>query len=145
MSAITRFKKLSPLGSKPTYATKYSAGADLISIEEVTLMPGERKLVKTGIAVEFHGSFSMLICPRSGLALNHGITILNSPGVVDADYRGEIKVILVNFGETLYKVSIGDRIAQALLVSVSQGTWIETDMLEDTSRGVGGFGSTDVR
>lgn len=142
MSAITRFKKLSSLGSKPTYATKYSAGADLTSIEDVTLMPGERKLVKTGIAVEFHESSSMLICPRSGLALNHGITILNSPGVVDADYRGEIKVMLMNFGNAPYKISIGDRIAQAVLVDVSQGTWLETDTLEDTSRGPCGFGSS---
>jgi dUTP pyrophosphatase len=141
-AAITRFKKLSPLGNKPTYATKGSAGGDLTSIEEVLIMPGERKLIRTGIVLEFHGGFSLLICPRSGLALEHGVTVLNAPGVVDSDYRGEIKVMLVNLGNSPYKVELGQRIAQALLVTTSQGTWVEADKLEDTGRGAGGFGST---
>jgi dUTP pyrophosphatase len=142
MTAITSFKKLSPLGCKPSYATAESVGADLTSIEEVFLLPGERKLVRTGIAVEFHGSFSMLICPRSGLALEHGITVLNAPGVVDPDYRGEIKVMLVNLGNSPYKVEPGQRVAQALLVETVRGNWRETDKLEDTGRGTGGFGHT---
>jgi len=144
MNSITRFKKLSPLGHKPTYATSDSAGADLYSIEEVTIMPGEHKLVGTGIALEFHGSSSMLICPRSGMALEHGVTVLNAPGIIDADYRGEIKVMLINLGNSPYKVEFGQRIAQALLVTTSQGTWAEADKLDDTGRGVGGFGHTGI-
>lgn len=140
--AITRFKKLSPLGLKPSYATGEAAGADLTSVEEVTLMPGERKLVGTGIAVEFHSDMAMLICPRSGLAMKHGVTVLNSPGVVDSDYRGEIKVLLVNLGNSPYTVKPGDRIAQGLLIYVSSGTWKEETELGDTRRGAGGFGHT---
>jgi dUTP pyrophosphatase len=143
-TAITRFKKLSPLGNRLTYATKHSAGGDLTSVEEVLIMPGERKLIRTGIALEFHSSLSLLICPRSGLALEHGVTVLNAPGVVDSDYRGEIKVLLINLGNSPYKVEPGQRIAQALLVTTSRGTWAEADKLEDTDRGAGGFGHTGI-
>jgi dUTP pyrophosphatase len=115
---------------------------DLTSTEEVNLLPGERKLVGTGIAVEFFNGYALLICPRSGLALNHGVTVLNAPGVVDPDYRGEIKVLLVNLGNSPYKVKPGDRIAQGLLVSIARGTWKEEDLLDDTGRGAGGFGHT---
>jgi dUTP pyrophosphatase len=141
-NTIARFKKLSPLGCKLEYITKDSAGADLTSIEEVFLLPGERKLVSTGIAVEFHKSLSMLICPRSGLALKHGVTVLNAPGVVDSDYRGEVKVMLINLGNAPYKVEPGQRIAQALLVKTVQRDWREVNKLNDTVRGTGGFGHT---
>jgi len=143
-TAITYFRKLVPSAQAPKYATEYSAGADLTSVEEVVIPPGERKLVGTGIAVEFHVGCAMMLLPRSGLALNHGVTVLNSPGLVDADYRGEIKVMLVNHGTIPYKVEIGQRIAQAVLVQVSYGTWKENETLADTKRGTGGFGSSGV-
>lgn len=141
---ITRFTKLSPTGKKPNYATEFSAGLDLVSVEEVTLLPGERKLVGTGIAVEFHNDFAMLICPRSGMALNHGVTVLNAPGVVDPDYRGEVKVLLINLGNAPYTVKPGDRVAQGVLVHIARGNWKEEEILDDTDRGVGGFGHTGV-
>jgi dUTP pyrophosphatase len=141
-TAITRFTKLSPSGQKPQCATEVSAGVDLVSVEEVDLLPGQRKLVGTGIAVEFHEGFALLVCPRSGLALNHGVTVLNTPGVVDSDYRGEIKVLLVNLGDSPYKVKPGDRMAQGVLVQIAKGTWKEVDVLDDTARGSGGFGSS---
>lgn len=140
--AITRFTRLSPLGQKPMYATEASAGMDLVSIEEADLLPGERKLVGTGIAVEFHDNYALLICPRSGLALNHGVTVLNAPGVVDSDYRGEVKVLLVNLGNSPYKVKRGDRIAQGVLVQIARGNWKEEEVLDRTGRGSGGFGHT---
>lgn len=142
--AITRFTKLLSVAERPRYATDGSAGVDLVSAEEVTLLPGERKLVGTGIIMEFHDTYALLICPRSGLALKHGVTVLNAPGVVDSDYRGEIKVLLINFGNTPYKVTPGDRIAQGLLVDISRGTWKEETVLSDTKRGAGGFGCTGV-
>jgi len=140
--AITRFVKLSPSGQRPQYATEGSAGVDLASTEEVELLPGERKLVGTGIVVEFHDAYALLICPRSGLAMKHGVTVLNAPGVVDSDYRGEIKILLVNLGNSPYKVNPGDRIAQGLLVQIAKGTWKEEAVLDDTGRGAGGFGHT---
>lgn len=124
------------------YATEASAGMDLVSIEEADLLPGERKLVGTGIAVEFHDNYALLICPRSGLALNHGVTVLNAPGVVDSDYRGEVKVLLVNLGNSPYKVKRGDRIAQGVLVQIARGNWKEEEVLDRTGRGSGGFGHT---
>lgn len=124
------------------YATEASAGMDLVSIEEADLLPGERKLVGTGIAVEFHDDYALLICPRSGLALNHGVTVLNAPGVVDSDYRGEVKVLLVNLGNSPYKVKRGDRIAQGVLVQIARGNWKEEEVLDRTGRGSGGFGHT---
>lgn len=141
-TAITYFKKLVPSAQAPKYATENAAGADLTSVEDITILPGERKLVGTGIAVEFHAGFALMILPRSGLAMKHGVTVLNSPGLVDADYRGEIKVMLVNHGNVPYKVEQGQRIAQAVLVQVSCGTWKEKDVLSDTGRGAGGFGHT---
>jgi len=142
-TAITRFTKLSPFSNTPTYATDGSAGVDLYSSEDATLMPGERKLVGTGIAVEFHEGFTLFICPRSGLAKNSGVTVLNSPGIVDSDYRGEVKVLLVNMGNMPYSIKCGDRIAQGVLVNISRGTWKEEPSLSDgTGRGSGGFGST---
>jgi len=141
-TAITRFTKLSPDGRQPQYATNESAGVDLVSVEEITLLPGERKLVGTGIAVEFHGGFALLICPRSGLALQHGVTVLNAPGVVDSDYRGEVKVLLINLGNSPYVIKSGDRVAQGVLVQIAKGTWKEEDLLSDTGRGSGGFGCT---
>lgn len=134
--------KMSPLGQQPQYATDGSVGVDLTSTEEVELQPGDRKLVGTGIALEFHDNFAFLVCPRSGLALKHGITVLNAPGIVDPDYRGEVKVILVNLGKEPYKVNPGDRIAQGLLVQVARGNWKEEKSLGDTARGAGGFGHT---
>ena len=142
VTAITRFKKLSPLAQAPRYATGEAAGADLVSVESVELLPNERKLVGTGISVEFHVSYSLLICPRSGEAFKHGVTVLNAPGVVDSDYRGEVKVMLINLGDKPYKVEVGQRIAQALLVPIWHGSWVEVEELSTTARGDGGFGHT---
>jgi dUTP pyrophosphatase len=143
--AITYWRKLVPAGQAPAYATSGSAGADLASAEETVIMPGERKLVGTGIAVEFNDSFALMVLPRSGLALKHGVTVLNAPGTIDSDYRGEIKVLLVNHGNSPYKVEVGHKIAQAVLVDIGgHGTWKEKDVLSGTARGTGGFGSSGV-
>jgi len=141
-TVFARFRRLSPLAVRPQHRTCGSAGADLASVETVEIPPGERRLVRTGLAVELPLGSSLLICPRSGMAVEHGVTVLNAPGVVDADFRGEIKIILVNLGSKPYKVEPGQRIAQALIVPIARGAWAEADSLGGTVRGDGGFGST---
>ena len=130
----------------PKYATVQSAGADLVAAidEEILLKPGERKLVPTGLALGLPANFEAQIRPRSGLALKNGVTVLNTPGTIDADYRGEIKVILVNLGAEDFVVKRGDRIAQMIIAPVTQGEWNLVHELDETVRGVGGFGSTGV-
>ncbi|MDR1621180.1 MAG: dUTP diphosphatase [Synergistaceae bacterium] len=126
----------------PAYATAASAGVDLRSIERRVLQPGERALVSTGIRIALPLGYEAQVRPRSGLALKHGITLPNSPGTVDADYRGEIKVILLNLGDAPFTIEPGDRIAQMIVAPVSQVDWAEADVLDETERNAGGFGST---
>ena len=131
----------------PEYQTPLSAGLDIRANldESITLNPLERALVPTGLFVELPEGHEMQIRPRSGLAAKHGITVLNSLGTIDADYRGEIKVILVNLSNTPFEIVPGERIAQAVVAQHAQVEWVETEQLESTDRGAGGFGSTGVK
>jgi dUTP pyrophosphatase len=126
----------------PAYATPASAGVDLRSTEKRVLRPGERALISTGVSIALPVGYEAQVRPRSGLALKHGITLPNSPGTIDADYRGEIKVILLNLGEAPVAIEPGDRIAQMIVAPVSQVEWAEVDALDETERSTGGFGST---
>lgn len=125
----------------PKYQTDKAAGLDLHSVEEKILKPGQVELVRTGLHMALPEGTELQIRPRSGLALNHGITVLNSPGTVDADYRGEIGVILINSSEKTYKVKIGERVAQGVLAKYEHVDFVEVDSLDETDR-KGGFGST---
>jgi dUTP pyrophosphatase len=128
----------------PSYETSASAGLDIRAFIEgkCTLNPGERKLIKTGLFLEIPEGFEAQVRPRSGLALKNGITVLNSPGTIDADYRGEIGVILINHSTEIFEINSGDRIAQLVFAKVEQAVWYETESLNETERGAGGFGST---
>ncbi|RCU42172.1 dUTP diphosphatase [Chryseobacterium lacus] len=132
--------------SLPKYQTPCAAGMDLYAdLEEpVTLKPLQRKLISTGLSIELPEGFEAQIRPRSGLALKNGITVLNAPGTVDADYRGEIGVILINLSDTEFTVKDGDRIAQMVIARHECATWEETSVLEESQRGTGGFGSTSI-
>ena len=128
----------------PQYATEQSAGLDLKAdlAEPVTLRPLQRAMVPTGLYISLPKGFEAQIRPRSGLAAKHGITVLNSPGTVDADYRGEIRVVLVNLSEELFEIVPGERIAQMVVARHEQVQWEPVEVLDDTDRGAGGFGST---
>jgi len=128
----------------PSYATAQSAGMDLTAAleEAIELGPGERALVPTGLAMALPDGYEAQIRPRSGLALKHGVTVLNTPGTIDADYRGEIKVILINHGQEPFTIERGMRIAQMVVERFETVGWDIVEDLEDTSRGAGGFGST---
>ncbi len=126
----------------PSYATAGSAGMDLRSAENLTLKPGTRALVATGIAIALPDHYEAQVRPRSGLAVKHGITVLNSPGTIDADYRGEIKVPLINLGTEDFVIVRGDRIAQMIVAPVTTAELLEVETLDETSRGSGGFGSS---
>ncbi|WP_341704449.1 dUTP diphosphatase [Ferrovibrio sp.] len=128
----------------PAYATADAAGLDLLAAVDapVTLQPGERRLVPTGIAIALPPGFEAQVRPRSGLALKQGVTVLNAPGTVDADYRGEVGVILINHGQQPFVVNRGERIAQMVIAAYSRVDWIAVAELPDTARGAGGFGST---
>ena len=128
----------------PAYATDGAAGMDVLSAEHVTLAPGERWPVATGLAVAIPPGYEIQVRPRSGLALKHGIGVPNAPGTIDSDYRGELKVILINHGQTVFEVRRGDRIAQLVLAPVVRASWLKIDELDETARGEGGFGSTGV-
>jgi len=128
----------------PDYATALSAGMDLLAAveAEVTLAPGERRLVPSGIAIALPAGVEAQVRPRSGLALKHGITVLNAPGTIDADYRGEIGVILINLGQDPFTIQRGDRIAQLVIAAHAQARWRVVEALDDSARGADGFGST---
>ena len=130
----------------PHYATQGSAGLDLLAAvdEPIELLPGQRLAVPTGIAIELPLGVEAQVRPRSGLALNHGVTCLNSPGTIDSDYRGEIKAILINHGEAPFKISRGMKIAQVVIARHEIAEMTEVDTLSDTARGAGGFGSTGL-
>lgn len=136
-------KKLSDSAKIPSYAHVDDAGLDLHSVVNVTIHPGERYAIPCGIAVSIEPGHVGLVHPRSGLAINHGVTVLNAPGTIDAGYRGEIKVILHNASDRLYKVKVGDRIAQMVIQRVESADIIEGD-LDDSERSTEGFGSTGV-
>jgi dUTP pyrophosphatase len=131
----------------PAYATADSAGLDLLAAvgEPVELVPGARRLVPTGISIALPPGYEAQVRPRSGLALKHGVTLLNSPGTIDADYRGEVGVILVNLGEAPFRLRRGDRIAQLVIAPVARLAWRESEALPASARGPGGFGSTGQR
>ncbi|WP_068077412.1 dUTP diphosphatase [Novosphingobium lentum] len=126
----------------PGYATDGAAGMDVLAAEDVDLAPGARHAVATGLALAIPPGFEIQVRPRSGLALKHGITVPNTPGTIDSDYRGELKVILINHGATDFAVRRGDRIAQLVLAPVVRASWLKVDELDETLRGEGGFGST---
>jgi dUTP pyrophosphatase len=126
----------------PAYATSGAAGMDVVSAEDVTLPPGARHAVATGLAMAIPQGYEVQVRPRSGLALKHGITVPNTPGTIDSDYRGELKVILINLGQEPFAIARGDRVAQLVLAPVVQAAWDEVDELDATERGEGGFGST---
>lgn len=128
----------------PAYETEASAGMDLRAnlAEEVVLQPGKRQLISTGLFIELPIGYEAQIRPRSGLAWKHGITVLNSPGTIDADYRGEIKVVLINHSDEDFTVRNGDRIAQMIVSRHEKVEWIAAEELSDTSRGAGGYGHT---
>lgn len=128
----------------PAYQTLHAAGLDLCAFlaEPICLNPMERALIATGLFIELPEGYEAQIRPRSGLALKHGITVLNSPGTIDADYRGEIKVLLINLGSEPFTIHNGERIAQMIVSAYTQITWNETTQLSTTDRGIGGYGST---
>ncbi|MCW8914306.1 MAG: dUTP diphosphatase [Magnetovibrio sp.] len=128
----------------PAHATSGSAGVDLMAAvdEPVTLVPGARALVQTGLSIELPEGFEAQVRPRSGLANKHGVTVLNSPGTIDADYRGEVCVILINHGQDAFTINRGERIAQMVVAPVTFVTWREENELNTSARGAGGFGST---
>ena len=128
----------------PAYMTEQSSGMDLYAFVEgkITLQPGERKLIPTGISMAIPEGFEGQVRPRSGLAIRHGIGVVNAPGTIDADYRGEIAILLINYGQEPFTVRSGDRIAQMIISRVARATWEEVDVLPSTARQEGGFGHT---
>ncbi len=131
----------------PQYATPQSAGMDLrANIDNpVTLRPMERRLIPTGLYIALPPGYEAQVRPRSGLALKHGVTVLNTPGTIDADYRGEVMVLLVNLSDTDFVVADGERVAQMVVARHEQGEWVEVEELDTTERGAGGYGHTGVK
>ena len=137
-------RRIDPAAQLPTYAHPGDAGMDVRSIEELTLQPGDRALVHTGLVFQLPPDAEAQVRPRSGLALKHGVTVLNSPGTIDAGYRGEIGVILINLGREPFKVEVGMKIAQVVVARVDFAEVEEVSVTDATERGTGGFGSTGV-
>ena len=133
-----------PAAQLPAYAHPGDAGMDVRSIEEVVLAPGARALVRTGLVLELPPDAEAQVRPRSGLALKHGVTVLNTPGTIDAGYRGEVGVILINLGDVPFKVEKGMKIAQLVVAPVAQAEIVEVSAVDASDRGAGGFGSTGV-
>ncbi|WP_076071622.1 dUTP diphosphatase [Sphingomonas montana] len=129
----------------PVYATADAAGMDVVAAEDHVLAPGARAAIATGFAIAIPTGYEVQVRPRSGLALRHGVTCLNTPGTIDADYRGEVKIILANLGSAPFTVTRGDRIAQLVPAAVQRATLTEVAELDETDRGSGGFGSTGTR
>ncbi len=130
----------------PIYATDGAAGADVCAAveDEIVIEPGERQAVATGLVIEIPGGFEAQVRPRSGLAIRQGLTVVNAPGTIDSDYRGELKVLLVNLGTETVTIARGDRIAQLVVAPVTRALFVETEDLTASERGAGGFGSTGV-
>lgn len=141
---IVKVKRLSPDARMPKLEHEGDAGFDLYSIEDAVLKPMQRKLIGTGISIALEKGYEAQVRPKSGLAIEHGITMLNTPGTIDAGYRGEIKAIVINLGEKEYKIEKGKKIAQVVFAKVESPELIEVQELDSTSRGKGGFGSTGL-
>lgn len=139
-----KFRSINPSAILPSYAHPGDAGMDLRSVEELTIQPGARALVHTGLVMMLPPGYEAQVRPRSGLALKNGITVLNTPGTIDEGYRGEIGVILANFGSESFKVEAGAKIAQMVIAPCTRAEIVETQEVDETSRGTGGFGSTGV-
>ena len=138
------FRKIDPAACLPSYAHPGDAGMDLFSVEDVSLPPGGRALVHTGLVMQLPPDAEAQVRPRSGLALKHGVTVLNAPGTIDAGYRGEVGVILINHGDVDFLVEKGMKIAQMVVSPVVRATIEETSVTDETDRGTGGFGSTGM-
>lgn len=142
---MLRVRRLDPAARLPARAHDDDAGYDLCALADATLGPGERAMLRTGIAIELPTGHAGLVVPRSGLAARHGITIVNAPGLIDAGYRGELKVLLLNTGrDDAFEIAAGDRIAQLVVVAVATPQIVEADGLAATARGEAGFGSSGV-
>ena len=139
-----RFRKIHPDAVLPSYAHPSDAGMDVRSVEDLVIAPGGRSLVRTGLVMLLPPGYEAQVRPRSGLALRSGVTVLNTPGTIDSGYRGEVGVILANFGEADFQVKKGDKIAQVVIAPVTQPEIAETTEIDETDRGAGGFGSTGV-
>ena len=140
-----KFKRIHPDAQIPAYAHPDDAGMDLRSVEELVVKPGARALVRTGLVMMLPDGYEAQVRPRSGLALKRGVTVLNTPGTIDTGYRGEVGVILANFGETDFAVAKGDKIAQMVIAPVTRPEQVlEVDEIDATGRGAGGFGSTGI-
>lgn len=139
-----RFKRIHPDAVLPAYAHPSDAGMDVRSVADLVIPAGGRALVPTGLVAIIPPMYEIQVRPRSGLALKHGVTVLNTPGTIDSGYRGEIGVILANFGDKEFSVSKGDKVAQLVFAPVVQPEIEETDTIDDTDRGAGGFGSTGI-
>ena len=139
-----RFRKTHPDAVLPSYAHPSDAGMDVRSVEDLVIAPGARVLVHTGLVMLLPPMYEAQVRPRSGLALKSGVTVLNTPGTIDSGYRGEVGVILANFGEADFQVKKGDKIAQIVIAPVTQPEIVETTEVDETDRGSGGFGSTGV-
>ena len=139
-------KKLTKEVKLPNYKTVGSSGMDIVANINniITIQPGEKKLIPTGILIAIPNNYEVQIRPRSGLAIKNGISILNTPGTIDSDYRGEIKVVLINLGKDIFKIKNGDRIAQMVLCPIVKAKFEEVDKLPNSLRGRGGFGSTGI-
>ena len=149
MTLTVQIKPLDHFGDLPLpkFETALAAGADLRAAleEDMSLSPGERALVPTGFAMALPAGYEAQIRPRSGLAYKHGITCLNTPGTIDADYRGEVKVLLINHGQEAFTITRGERIAQMVIAPITQPDFVQVETLDDTARGAGGFGSTGTK
>ena len=139
------WKRIDPAAQLPSYAHPGDAGMDVRSIEELTIPPGGRALVHTGLVMQLPPDAEAQVRPRSGLALKHGVTVLNAPGTIDAGYRGEVGVLLINLSGEDFVVNDGERIAQMVIARHEQGSFVEVDVLDETERGEGGYGHTGVK
>ena len=139
-----KFRKIDPAAILPSYAHPGDAGMDVRSIEELVVEPGGRKLVRTGLVMMLPPGYEAQVRPRSGLALKNGVTVLNTPGTIDEGYRGEVGVILANFGAEPFRVEKGAKIAQIVIAPCTRAEIVETAEVDETARGAGGFGSTGV-
>ena len=138
------FKRIHPDAVLPAYAHKSDAGMDVRSVADIVIAPGKRALVPTGLVMLLPPGYEAQVRPRSGLALKHGVTVLNTPGTIDSGYRGDVGVILASFGDSDFAVRKGDKIAQIVIAPVTQPDIVESDTVDSTDRGAGGFGSTGV-
>lgn len=142
---VVKVKKLHPDAKLPKFQTEGSAGADVVSIEDVDIQPGDIKAISLGFAVSIPLGYEIQLRPRSGLALKYGISVPNSPGTIDSDFRGEMKAILINHGKDNFKVCKGDRIAQIILNKIPTCAYVQVEELDKTGRNTGGYGSTGIK